>query len=40
MAAIAVAVGVRADIWTRSVPSFIVDVDDPHHASGVRASDP
>src|SRR6516164_8806982 len=39
-AAIAVAVGVRAEIWQTAVPSFIVLVRAPHHASGAIASDP
>jgi hypothetical protein len=40
IAAIAVAAGWRADIWTIAVPSLIRSVDAPHHASGVRQSDP
>lgn len=34
-AAIAQAVGVRADSWTTEVPSRTRDVDEPHQASGV-----
>jgi hypothetical protein len=40
MAAIAIAVGVRADIWKIDVPSCMRVVCDPHHASGDSASDP
>jgi hypothetical protein len=40
MAAIAVAAGCRADICTIAVPSWIRSVCEPHHASGVRQSDP
>ena len=40
IAAIAVAAGWRADIWTIAVPSLIRDVAAPHHASGVRQSEP
>ncbi len=40
IAAIAVAAGVRADICMIAVPSCSVSVAAPHHASGVRASDP
>jgi hypothetical protein len=40
MAAIAVAAGVRAEIWTIADPSLIRSVRDPHHASGISASDP
>src|SRR4051812_27005125 len=40
MAAIAVAVGVRAESWMRLVPSLMLLVCDPHHASGLTASDP
>jgi len=36
----AVDVGVRPAICTIDVPSRIVDVRDPHHASGVNASEP
>ena len=36
----AMAVGVRADSWHRAVPRRTVEVREPHHASGVRASDP
>ena len=36
----AVAVGVRADSCTRSVPSLMRVVCDPHQARGVKASDP
>ena len=39
-AAIAVAVGWRAESWMRSVPSRSFVVCDPHHASGVSASEP
>ncbi len=39
-AAIAIAVGVRADSWQIAVPSLMRDVDAPHHASGVSASEP
>ena len=39
-AAIAVAVGVRAEIWQIDVPSLMRDVAAPHHASGVSASEP
>src|SRR5690606_30619710 len=39
-AAIAAAVGVRADIWQTAVPSFILEVRAPHQASGEMASDP
>ncbi len=40
IAAIAMAAGVRADIWAIAVPSFSVCVEAPHHASGVSASEP
>jgi len=40
MAAIAVAVGVRAEIWATAVPRRARDVAPPHHASGVKASEP
>jgi hypothetical protein len=40
IAAIAVAAGVRADIWMIPVPSFTRSVCAPHHASGVSASEP
>ncbi len=40
MADMAVDAGVRAEIWTTDVPSLMVDVSLPHHASGVNASDP
>jgi hypothetical protein len=40
IAAIAVAAGWRADIWTIAVPSFSRSVEEPHHASGVRQSEP
>ncbi len=40
IAAIAIAVGVRAESWQIDVPRWIRDVCDPHHASGVSASDP
>ena len=39
-AAIAVAVGVRAESWTRLVPRRSLVVAEPHHASGVKASEP
>ena len=40
IAAIAVAAGVRAEIWTIEVPSLICSVSAPHQASGISASDP
>ena len=40
IAAIAVAAGVRALICTIAVPSRMLLVCEPHHASGVRASLP
>jgi hypothetical protein len=40
IAAIAVAAGARAEIWAIAVPSPIVCVAAPHHASGVSTSDP
>ncbi len=40
IAAIAIAVGVRAAICAIDVPSWIRVVREPHHASGVSASDP
>ena len=40
IAAIAVAVGVRADIWMIDVPSWMRVVAAPHQASGVSASQP
>ena len=40
IAAIAVAAGVRALIWTMEVPSLMFSVCEPHHASGVNASLP
>ena len=40
MAAIAVAVGVRADSWMTLVPKRTRLVDDPHQANGVSASEP
>src|SRR5690606_22712119 len=40
IAAIAVAVGVRAEICIKFVPSLIREVDDPNQASGVSASEP
>ncbi len=40
MAAMAVAAGVRADIWVMDVPSFTRSVAAPHHASGVKQSEP
>ncbi len=36
----AVVVGGRAEIWTMDVPRRMRDVCDPHHASGVKQSDP
>ena len=39
-AAIAIAVGVRAEIWQIEVPSLMWLVAAPHHASGVSASEP
>jgi hypothetical protein len=36
----AVAAGCRADICTIAVPSRIRSVREPHHASGVRQSEP
>ena len=36
----AVAAGVRADIWAIAVPSLMRVVCEPHHASGVKASEP
>jgi len=36
----AVAVGVRADICMIAVPRSTWEVADPHHASGVNASEP
>ena len=39
-AAMAMAVGVRADSWHRAVPSRTLLVAAPHQARGVRASDP
>ena len=39
-AAMAMAVGVRADSWQSEVPRRTRAVRDPHQASGVRASDP
>ena len=39
-AAMAAAVGVRADICMIEVPSRSREVDAPHHARGVNASDP
>ena len=40
IAAIAVAAGWRADICTIAVPSLMRSVEAPHHASGVRQSEP
>ena len=40
IAAIAAAAGVRADICMIAVPSWTCSVCDPHHASGVRTSEP
>ena len=40
MAVIAVDAGVRADSCVTPVPRRIVDVEAPHHASGVKASEP
>jgi hypothetical protein len=39
-AAIAVAVGVRADSWTIEVPRRSVGKREPHQASGISASEP
>ena len=39
-AAMAMAVGVRADSWHSDVPSRTFSVRDPHQARGVRASEP
>ena len=39
-AAIAIAVGVRAESWQIDVPSLMREVCAPHHASGVNASEP
>src|SRR5436305_5168181 len=40
IAAIAVAAGVRAEIWMIAVPSLIRSVSEPHHASGISESEP
>ena len=40
MAAMAIAVGVRAGIWQMPVPSLMRLVWEPYQASGVRASEP
>ena len=40
IAAIAVAAGVRADIWMIAVPSLMRSVWAPYQASGVSASEP
>ncbi len=40
IAAIAAAAGVRADICMIAVPSCTLWVEAPHHASGLRASEP
>ena len=40
IAAMPIAAGERAESWQIEVPSLIFDVDAPHHASGVRASEP
>ena len=40
MAVIAVDAGVRADSCVTPVPSRSRDVDAPHHANGVKASEP
>lgn len=40
IADIAVIAGWRAEIWVTAVPSLSLDVDAPHHASGVRPSEP
>jgi hypothetical protein len=40
MAAMAVAAGVRAEIWVIDVPSFTRCVALPHQASGVKQSEP
>ncbi|MEZ5140597.1 MAG: hypothetical protein R2711_18020 [Acidimicrobiales bacterium] len=37
---IAVATGVRADIWHTAVPSLAVVVCEPYQASGVKQSEP
>ena len=39
-AAMAMAVGVRAESWHSDVPRRTRSVRDPHQASGVRASEP
>ena len=39
-AAMAMAVGVRAESWQSEVPSRTFSVREPHQASGVSASDP
>ena len=39
-AAMPMAVGVRADSWHKDVPRRTRSVREPHHASGVRASEP
>ncbi len=40
IAVIAVDAGVRAESWVMPVPRRIRSVAAPHHASGVKASDP
>ena len=40
IADIAVIAGWRADIWVIAVPSLRLDVLEPHHASGVKPSEP
>ena len=40
MAVIAVEAGVRAEIWVMAVPSCTREVALPHHANGVKQSDP
>ena len=40
IAVIAVADGVRAEIWVIAVPSLTFRVAAPHQASGVKQSDP
>ena len=40
IAAMAVAAGVRADIWTSAVPRRSRLVEAPHQASGVSTSEP
>jgi hypothetical protein len=40
MAVMAVDAGVRAEIWVMAVPSLTRCVALPHHASGVKQSEP